>query len=217
MTDENTFRMILIAGAAILLPIGLYHRVKSQATGEKLDRRQEGLFILLTLRPLGFVAAIVILMYLVAPARVTWAAMTLPASLRWIGVGIAAAGSLLFIWTFRTLGKNITDTVVTRRDHTLVTTGPYVWVRHPFYCAAALLVLGVANWFVLVVGALVLTLLVVRTRTEEKHLVARFGDDYRDYMSRTARFVPRFTSRAASPRSRTESATEVRRRAAGRP
>jgi len=42
----------------------------------------------------------------------------------------------------------------------------------------------------------VLGLLVVRTRTEEEKLVARFGDAYRAYMMQTGRFVPR---RRANP------------------
>jgi hypothetical protein len=38
-SNDHTFRMILLAGFLILLPVGIYHRVRSQATGEKLDRR----------------------------------------------------------------------------------------------------------------------------------------------------------------------------------
>ncbi len=53
MEYEQTFRFILILGFAAIVPIGVYHRVKSQATGEKLDRRQEGIFILVTFRPLA--------------------------------------------------------------------------------------------------------------------------------------------------------------------
>ena len=53
MADDQTFRLILILGLAAVLPVGIYHRVRSQASGEKLDRRQEGVFILLTLRPIG--------------------------------------------------------------------------------------------------------------------------------------------------------------------
>jgi protein-S-isoprenylcysteine O-methyltransferase Ste14 len=34
-------------------------------------------------------------------------------------------------------------------------------------------------------------LLALRTAREEQHLVARFGDQYRDYMSRVGRFLPR--------------------------
>ena len=37
---------------------------------------------------------------------------------------------------------NLTDTVVTRKEHTLVTSGPYRWVRHPFYSAFGLAVLA---------------------------------------------------------------------------
>ena len=201
MTDENTFRMILIAEGVVLMPIGLYHRLKSQATGEKLDRRQEGLFILLTLRPVALALALGVLTYLINPARMAWAALPLPDWVRWLGLAASGTGCLLSVWTFRTLGTNITDTVVTRKVHNLVTTGPYVWVRHPFYCAGALLMLGVslmiANWFVLLTGSLALSLLVRRTRTEEDHLIARFGNDYRNYMERTGRFFPRFISRAA--------------------
>ena len=40
MTDEQIFRLILIAGFAIVMPVSMYHRVKSQASRESLDRRQ---------------------------------------------------------------------------------------------------------------------------------------------------------------------------------
>jgi protein-S-isoprenylcysteine O-methyltransferase Ste14 len=103
----------------------------------------------------------------------------------------------LLLWTFRSLGKNLTDTVVTRQEHSLVTHGPYRWVRHPLYDSATLLFVAVslmaANWFVFVTGVVVLLLLIVRTRTEEAKLVARFGDRYRAYMERTGRFIPRWT------------------------
>jgi len=74
-------------------------------------------------------------------------------------------------------------------------TGPYRWVRHPFYSSAVLVILGnslaAANWFFFAAGSLVFLLLVIRTRKEEQNLIARFGDDYRNYMQRTGPFVPR--------------------------
>jgi protein-S-isoprenylcysteine O-methyltransferase Ste14 len=86
--------------------------------------------------------------------------------------------------------------VVTRREHTLVTRGPYRWVRHPFYASVALFVVGVslaaASWFFLASGAIVLTLIGIRTRTEEAKLEERFGEDYRAYKRQTGMFVPRF-------------------------
>jgi protein-S-isoprenylcysteine O-methyltransferase Ste14 len=74
-------------------------------------------------------------------------------------------------------------------------TGPYRFVRHPFYVAAALAMLGnalaAANWFLLGGGVLVFVLLAIRTRIEEAELVARFGSAYEAYMRRTPRFFPK--------------------------
>src|SRR5207247_538638 len=125
MNDDHTFRIILILGLLVVLPIGIYHRLKSQATGEKLDRWQEGLFILFTLRTAGVVGWLGIIAYLVNPSWMAWSSVPLPDWLRWTGVGVFVMAGELLIWTFRSLGKNLTDTVVTRREHTLVTSGPY--------------------------------------------------------------------------------------------
>jgi protein-S-isoprenylcysteine O-methyltransferase Ste14 len=54
-----------------------------------------------------------------------------------------------------------------------------------------------ANWFLLLGGSVVVGLLVMRTDKEEELLVARFGDAYREYMSRTGRFFPRFAAARA--------------------
>jgi protein-S-isoprenylcysteine O-methyltransferase Ste14 len=192
---DETFRLILIAGALIVFPVAIYHRLKAHSVNEKLDRWKEGPFILFTLRPVGIAVMVGLFTYMVNPARMAWSSMPLPVWLRWLGVGIAMMGGALFVWTFRNLGKNLTDTVVTRREHTLVMTGPYRWVRHPFYVAVALTMLGnalaAANWFLLGGGVLVFTLLAIRTRTEEAQLVARFGGAYQAYMRRTHRFFPK--------------------------
>ena len=194
MNQDQTFRSVLIVCFLVVLPIGVYYRLKSQATGEKLDRRQEGLFILATLRPVGLAFWLGLVAFMVNPSRMAWSSVPLPEWLRWAGVGTLVLACGLLFWTFRSLGSNLTDTVVTRREHTLVTHGPYRWVRHPFYDSAALLVVAsflvTSNWFLLLTGGLVLVLLVVRTRTEEEKLLVRFGDAYRRYKERTGRFLP---------------------------
>jgi protein-S-isoprenylcysteine O-methyltransferase Ste14 len=178
-----------------LIPILLYHRIRSQATREKLDRRQEGLLVLLTLRPVGFAFLGGLVLYLIHPAMLRWAFVPVPGKLRLLGMGLVLLGGILLIWTLRHLGKNLTDTVVTRRAHTLVTSGPYRWVRHPFYDAVALLILAAfliaSNAYFLVTGIATLALLWIRTRKEEELLLARFGNQYRAYMIRTGRFFPR--------------------------
>ena len=192
---ETALRGVLIGVILVVIPIGLYHRLKSQATREKLDRRQEGLLILATLRPLGAAFWLGTLVWMINPRWMDWSSMQIPMAARSAGVVPLLAGAALLVWTFRSLGKNLTDTVVTRAEHTLVVHGPYRWVRHPLYSSAALMIAALslitANWFLLVMGIVVFAVLIMRTGTEERNLVARFGDRYQQYMNRTGRFLPR--------------------------
>jgi protein-S-isoprenylcysteine O-methyltransferase Ste14 len=194
MNHDQTFRAVLTAVLFLVVPIGIYYRLKSQATRERLDRRQEGMFILATLRPMGAVFWLGLIAWMVDPSWLRWSAVSLPIWLRWAGVGVLVGASGLLVWTFRSLGKNLTDTVVTRQQHTLVLKGPYRWIRHPFYDSVALLMaassLIAANGFLFLAGVVMFGLLIIRTRTEEANLVARFGDSYRTYMEATGRFFP---------------------------
>ena len=197
MDVDDTFRLILLVGFVVVFPVALYHRLKARAAGDTLDRRAEGLFILVTLRPIALLRVLGVVAFVIEPSWMDWSAIGLPTYARWIGVPIGVSAAVLLIVVFRTLGPNLTDTVVTRANHTLVTAGPYRWVRHPFYCAAALALaadsLVTANWYLALTGLLTITLLAIRTRTEEEKLIERFGDRYREYMARTGRFIPRLS------------------------
>jgi protein-S-isoprenylcysteine O-methyltransferase Ste14 len=194
VTPDDRFRYILVLGLLGLMGIMVFHRLKAR-TGEKLDRKQEGLFSLVGLRLLALAGMIALVAYFRNPANLAFSAVPLPDWLRWAGVGVGCMTLCLLFWTLRNLGKNLTDTVVTRTHHTLITTGPYRWVRHPFYTCAALVALTVslisANAFFLVTGGFIFLLLALRTRVEEANLLGRFGDDYQKYMDRTGRFFPR--------------------------
>jgi len=172
----------------------VFHRLKAR-TGEKLDRRQEGLFSLVALRLVALAGMIALMAYFENSANLAFSAVPLPDWLRWAGVGVGCMTLYLLFWTLQSLGKNLTDTVVTRTHHTLVTTGPYRWIRHPFYTCAASVALAVslvsANAFFLLTGGLIFLLLALRTHAEEANLLSRFGEDYRKYIDRTGRFFPR--------------------------
>jgi protein-S-isoprenylcysteine O-methyltransferase Ste14 len=199
MTD-GVARIILLVHFCVVAPIGAYYRLRS-VSDERLDRRQEGWPILVGLRALGLAFMAGVAAFLIEPGWMAWASFTLPHWLRWTGVGIGVASAALLIWTFRSLGHNLTDTVVTRRDATLITHGPYCWVRHPFYLACAMVwiefTLVTANLYLAVSGAAALLVIIARTSIEEGKLVDRFGRDYADYMQVTGRFLPRFRRRPA--------------------
>jgi len=101
----------------------------------------------------------------------------------------------LIYWLFRSLGLNVTPTVAIRKTHTLVTHGPYRWVRHPLYSTGLLFFLGLsllaANWFIALAILAGFTALTLRTPHEEARLIGKFGDEYRSYMRATGRYFPR--------------------------
>lgn len=76
----------------------------------------------------------------------------------------------------------------------LVTTGIYRYVRHPMYASLLFLAWGALLKSV-TPGTLVLTgvataATIAAARAEEVENVTRFGEEYREYMRRTRRFVP---------------------------
>ena len=195
MADDNTFRWMLIVVWAVFAPIAIYHRLRSR-TDERLDRWQEGVFILFGLRLSGVPLFVGMMVWLIDSQRMAWSAMPTPVWLRGVGVVLVGSSGLLVWWTFHNLGSNLTDTVVTRREHTFVSSGPYRFVRHPFYLSFLMGLVGVglamANWFLLLAGCVPFGFIVARTRIEEVKLVERFGVEYQDYLQRVGRFFPKF-------------------------
>jgi protein-S-isoprenylcysteine O-methyltransferase Ste14 len=194
MNLDATFRPVVIVAFFTVLAIALPFRIKSQSTGERLDRTQEGIITMISLRLFGLVLWGGVIAFMISPASMAWSSWPLPAPVRWSGVGLSVLTASLLIWTLRSLGKNLTDTVVTRQAHTLITRGPYRFVRHPFYDCMFLFVLGtslqMANWFVLLGGLAMFAILAARSRTEENKLLERFGEPYRAYRAATGRFIP---------------------------
>ena len=130
------------------------------------------------------------------PSWVAWAQFTVPDPARWIAAGVAVALIPVMVWVFASIGKNISASHDTRHGHVLVTHGPYRWVRHPLYSvgflfAVALTVITALWWLAGMI--LPLFVLLVRTTKEEAKLIETFGDEYRDYMKRTGRFLPRLS------------------------
>jgi len=195
MEPETPFRIALVVVILLTMSVTVYHRVQAGRSGEKASRKEEGYAFAVVLRLAGVGLWITTLGYLIFPASVQWASIPIPTWVRWIGVIAGIGCSWLMYWTLSSLCKNLTDTVAIRSEATLVTHGPYRLVRHPYYVAAALLMASVtvltANWLIGLTSLIVLVLLAIRTPKEEEMLIERFNDEYRAYMDRTGRFLPR--------------------------
>ncbi|MBK9317351.1 MAG: isoprenylcysteine carboxylmethyltransferase family protein [Acidobacteria bacterium] len=189
------FRIFAIAIFVAGLLIGGYYRYQAEKAGEKISWNEEGAIVMILLRFFGLLGWGSVIVYLVNPEWMKWAEMPLPAVARWIGVITGVIAVPLLYWLFKSIGKNITQTVKTRKEHKLVTKGPYRWVRHPLYSVGTLLftsfALMASNWFIGLTTLIGLVMLMVRLPKEEKNLVEKFGEEYKEYMKRTGRLIPR--------------------------
>jgi protein-S-isoprenylcysteine O-methyltransferase Ste14 len=195
METETVFRIILpVLIVAFALHRGYYVQ-KHGKEADTLKKREEGRASQLA-GVLGLVGFVAIIAYVIKPGWLSWATLPLPFWLRWSGVGIAVLGFVLLQWAQTALGKSWSDTPRMIREQALVTSGPYQFIRHPIY-TAFILILGStllisANWFI-GLAWIGMTALEITSRIgfEENLMLEYFGDQYRQYMKRTGRLLPR--------------------------
>jgi protein-S-isoprenylcysteine O-methyltransferase Ste14 len=133
--------------------------------------------------------------YILFPEMLVWATIPLPVALRIVGICLGFMALLWFLWIHRYLGSNLSVRLQIKDSQTLITGGPYRWIRHPMYTAFYLLHLATflltANWFIGVSWTVGLTIIIaLRVRREEAMMIHRFGEQYRLYMQQTGRFFP---------------------------
>jgi len=198
MNNETIFRLIFSAVFFLSFSISVYFRHRARKQSGKIPRQAEGKLIIGLRLLLAVPLYLAMFAYMINPKLVAWSTLSLPSWLRWLGAGLGFAMIPLLYWLFRSLGKNVSETVLTKERHELITHGPYRWVRHPLYTTASLgifaLGLVAANWFMLLMISLIVMLLPALVAKEEAQLIEKFGDEYREYMQHTGRFLPRLSS-----------------------
>ena len=186
------FRAIAAALLVGALVISGYFRAKAERLATPLSEPPPDRARVTLVRLLG--AAFWILV-LTDPPWLGWSKVPIPDPFRWLGAALGVALLPLAFWTLRSLGRNVTPSVVTRREHSLVTSGPYRWVRHPLYTTGLLLhaamALLLSSWLTALAGLLTLDFIRRRIRREEEHLAARFGDAFLEYRRRSGSLLPR--------------------------
>jgi len=194
--NENIFRILLAVILFTAIGISSYFRRKAdKESGEKIPRQVDGSVFATVVKIGGLILWLSPLVYLLNPAWMVWSKIGLPEMVRWLGVGIGVLCTLGIHWLFSSIGTGITLTSATRKEHSLVTNGPYRWIRHPPYTFGSTLFVALGmmadNWFIVVLGLLAFIPVAIRTPKEETNLIEKFGDEYREYMKRTGRFLPK--------------------------
>lgn len=113
---------------------------------------------------------------------------------RLIGIAIGAVGLVLIASAVLTLRSHETTLMPDKAATTLVTSGPYRFFRNPIYLGEVMVMFGLAEmtkniWFVITGAAFALAVTWLQILPEERHLEARFGDDYLDYKRRARRWI----------------------------
>lgn len=195
MNIELDQRLILAIIYELMMIIRLLYGWQANRMGGKAVRRKEpgwspilmGIFMVLSN---GF-----LLIAIVWPAVLVWAAVPLPDAWRWLGLVLGLAMDALFWWIHQALGQNWAVGVQVKENHQLITSGPYRWVRHPMYTAlfgfAIAFFLLTAN---LLLGAVWLAMTFAsawRVGQEESILKETFGTAYQRYAAQTGRFLPK--------------------------
>ena len=196
MTNIQLYRWFFIAVFAGMVSISVFFRRRARRSGETIPRAREGKLVLLTRLLFAAPLYLPIIVYMFNPGWMIWAALPLPAWLRWLGAAIGLTMLPLLFWVFSSIGSNISETTLTKEKHRLVMHGPFRWVRHPLYSVATIVLISMsvlaANWFMLMMAcvALIGVVALVIPR-EEAELIRKFGVQYQDYMQRTGRLAPR--------------------------
>lgn len=199
MSSELVFRFtVLVMMLGYIVPRSYYRRKAHRASPEDqlpLKDTTENKARLLLMGVCGLSADLLSIAWAIQPQWLAWSSLPLPVWLRWLGVPCALVAMWLGFLAHRTLGLNYTPDLRTKKGHQVVAEGIYTWIRHPMYTSFFTLLtacfLLTANWLIGLLGMGYSLLIVQRAGREEQMLIERFGDEYRAYMQRTGRFVPR--------------------------
>jgi protein-S-isoprenylcysteine O-methyltransferase Ste14 len=199
------FRWIALASLLGCFAISTHYRKRARREGGTIPRRRE--------RPLLIAGRVLVaaplfggvLVYVVHPGGMAWSALPIPEWARWGGAMLGMLMVPAAYWVFSTIGRNVSETVLTKEHHELVTAGPYRLVRHPLYATGIGLFTAVglmaANWFILLFALIALVAIRLGVvPVEERELVAKFGQAYRVYAGATGALLPRLIGRRPPPR-----------------
>jgi protein-S-isoprenylcysteine O-methyltransferase Ste14 len=198
---EVGFRIAFWALLALVLGMRAYFAFQVRRAGERVmpdraavEREGRGMF---AVRVVGFAFILALLvLYGIQHLWIQALNFRLPGWLRWVGFVIGLAGLGLWTWTQAALGAMWSAQLQLREQHHLVTTGPYARIRHPLYTAMCIWSTGVAlvtaNWIFVALAVMVVAGSCIRAPREEQMMIEQFGDEYREYIKRTGKFLPKW-------------------------
>jgi protein-S-isoprenylcysteine O-methyltransferase Ste14 len=190
------FRWFALGVLLACFTISTLYRRRARVEGGTIPRSREAALLVAARLIVALPLWLAIVAYVVNPAWMRWSSFVSPTWVQWVGVSLGLACVPVTDWVFSSIGRNVSETVLTKERHELVTHGPYRWIRHPLYSMGVALIAAIglmaANWFILSFAVVVTLAIRAAIIPREEHaLVAVFGDRYRDYKRGTGAMLPR--------------------------
>ena len=190
---NSLFKIVYFIEFVLISIVRSTQTTKYRKLGTAIDRKSLLDILLLALAGIGMLVPLVY----VFSSLLDFANYQLPRWVGWLGAILFAVAIWLLWRSHVDLGRNWTPTLSIRDDHQLVTSGVFKHIRHPMYAAhllwAVAQVLMLHNWiagFSFLVVSIPQYLL--RVNAEEQMMLEQFGEQYKNYMQRTGRIIPRF-------------------------
>lgn len=200
--DDLTLRRAVVFASALIYWTGVFVQIRRvrKRTGRSANSRPRG--VKERLLWIGWI--MVVVLWIATPLLIGNQSMSglfpiLPVlahrSVLAVGLVLITAGYLGTLWCYAIMGDTWRMGIDRNERNRLVTRGPYRVVRHPIYALQVLMLAGVAlllptplTFFILVVHYLCAWLKAV---DEESYLLTVHGEEYRAYLARTGRLVPK--------------------------
>lgn len=113
---------------------------------------------------------------------------------RWMGVLLCSLGYALIFLSGVALGRQYSQEVTIQKDHRLIVSGVFRYIRNPRYLGIILAAAGLSllfrSWIALVGTAITTGILLLRIRDEEDLLHKEFGLEWEEYCRTSWRLLP---------------------------
>jgi protein-S-isoprenylcysteine O-methyltransferase Ste14 len=186
---------VLVQARRVRKQIGRSPNVKPRGPKEKL-LWAGWFFVIVTWMAQPFLAGSNIL----SPALRIMPALLHPLGLV-LGLVLTVAGYAGTLWCYAAMGDTWRIGVNRKEKTALVTRGPYRLVRHPIYLFQIVMLAGMSlllpTPLFLIIFVVHLLCVVTKASDEESYLLTVHGKEYRDYLSRTGRLLPKILRRRA--------------------
>jgi protein-S-isoprenylcysteine O-methyltransferase Ste14 len=115
-------------------------------------------------------------------------------TIRYIGLAVYLIFSWIQVWAFKTLGENYSQDIIIKKNHQLVTKGPFKTMRHPQYFCQILVDIGAAaatlSYIVCGFALIEIPIYIMRAAIEDKLLTKHFSDEFASYKRKSGFMIP---------------------------